>query len=79
MISGEPKFVVIDSTTPVAIEYQGDGHPSMCLEEDDAQLSKNYKLRVWKLLEDEESPAPRSLKIFRLRTVPGEKMDATRE
>ena len=44
--------------------------------DDVAAAARNYKLGGYELPTGDESPAPRSLKIFRLRTGPEEKMDA---
>ena len=56
---------------------------SMDLEKDYLQVSRNFQLAVAVSPEDggisspsQESPARRRSKIFRLRTVPEEKMDA---
>ena len=65
------------------VRYQGEGGLSRHLEEDVSGLTRNYKLRVHELARDEaiarseaETRGRMYLKIFRLRTVAGEKMDA---
>ena len=50
----------------------------MDLKEDVIKHARNYKLMRHELLQGHESPAPRPDKIFRLRTGPEEKMDASR-
>ena len=66
--------------------YQGEGGHSPKIKKVDLEIPINYKLGVQELPEDglilnpgQESPAPRPDKIFRLRTGPEKKVDASRD